>query len=124
MERHPYTTQTFTPLGLSPDDTETSYLVVVAPTDPATDLPDVAHIKAFMARGSQAVTYGVGTWHAPMIVVGKDDVSFVVTQFVNGVAEDDCQEIEFEADEAGGITVVVPCIDVLWLDIRKSPWKL
>jgi len=46
-----------------------------------------------VARGDQAVTYAPGTWHAPMVVVGRQRVDFVVTQFVNGVPQDDCQEV-------------------------------
>ncbi|MCJ1395742.1 Ureidoglycolate lyase [Xylographa bjoerkii] len=114
MERHPYTTQTFTPMGLDPDDMTTAYLVVVTPTVPPSEpdagTPDTAKVKAFLARGSQAVTYGAGTWHAPMIVVGKREISFVVTQHMNGVADDDCQEIEFEAGGDGGLSIAVPGI--------------
>lgn len=104
LERHPYTTQTFCPLGLSPTDRETFFLVVVAPTlDTASSSsraseqstrnpPDLTRLRAFLARGDQAVTYGAGTWHAPMVVLGTRRVDFVVTQFANGVADDDCQE--------------------------------
>ncbi|MCJ1400445.1 Ureidoglycolate lyase [Xylographa trunciseda] len=112
MERHPYTTQTFTPMGLDPNDMTTAYLVVVAPTIPSSKpdagTPDTANIRAFLARGSQAVTYGAGTWHAPMIVLGKREVSFVVTQHMNGVANDDCQEIEFHTGIEGGLSILVP----------------
>ena len=40
------------------------------------------------------VTYGVGTWHAPMVVLGDKRVDFIVTQWVSGIAKDDCQEVE------------------------------
>ena len=98
LERHPYTTQTFCPLGLARDDQETLFLVIVAPSlsdtvDGVSNPPDLPNIKAFVGRGNQAVTYGPGTWHAPMVVLGKGRVDFVVTQFVNGVADDDCQEV-------------------------------
>jgi ureidoglycolate lyase len=107
LERHPYTTQTFSPLGLSADDESTLFLVVVAPSlpDPTTattstgetvhvaNPPDLSRLKAFVARGDQAVTYGQGTWHAPMVVVGQRRVDFVVTQFANGIPDDDCQEV-------------------------------
>lgn len=97
LERHPYTTQTFTPLGHSPSSADTSFIVVVAPPLPSSVNgvecpPDLANLKAFVARGDQAVTYGVGTWHAPMIVLGKRRVNFLVTQFVNGTG-DDCEEV-------------------------------
>ena len=35
LERHPFTTQTFIPMGLSASDKHTQYLVIVAPTLPA-----------------------------------------------------------------------------------------
>ena len=77
--------------------------MIVAPTLPSTvngveRPPDLANLKAFVARGDQAVTYGVGTWHAPMIVLGKRRVDFVVTQFINGT-EDDCEEVVVESVE-------------------------
>ena len=49
------------------------------------------------------VTYGVGTWHAPMVVLGDERVDFVVTQWANGREGEDCQEVEI----AEGIEVVV-----------------
>lgn len=49
------------------------------------------------------ITYGAGTWHAPMVVVGEGRMDFVVTQWVNGREEDDCQEVEI----AEGVQVVV-----------------
>jgi ureidoglycolate lyase len=110
LERHPYTSQTFSPLGLSSDDKSAYYLVIVAPTllgQTATarteagesvsirDPPNLSKLRAFVASGEHAVTYGPGTWHAPMVVVGECKVDFVVTQFVNGVAAEDCQEVCF-----------------------------
>lgn len=118
LERHQYTTQTFTPLGLSPLSSSinppTVYIVVVAPTLPSgpdAGMPDVANAKAFLASGGQAVTYGVGVWHAPMVVVGAESVGFVVVQVANGVGEDDCEEVELmgEGNEGdAGVVVVVP----------------
>jgi ureidoglycolate lyase len=84
LERHPFTTQTFVPLGLSKSEaSENRYIVIVAPSLapssedknlpvpsastsdeplPGRGLPDLMRIKAFVASGSQAVTYGAGTW--------------------------------------------------------------
>ena len=163
LERHPFTSQTFIPTGLSIDDTTTRYLVVVAPTLPASagmdagkalpyplqapkgrwsvvDLfskarssyvmnashspsssasdisdsrrpkgpgsPDLSRVKAFIANGSQSVTYGPGTWHAPMVVLGIKSIDFVVVQYSNGVALEDCQEIAIKRD-AGDLQVVI-----------------
>lgn len=118
LERHPFTTQTFTPMDLSSQARageleEPVFLVVVAPslkgvvttatmardgreeTVTIRDPPDLHNARAFVARGGQAVTYGAGTWHAPMVVVGPRRVDFMVVQFVNGVADEDCQEAAF-----------------------------
>ncbi|KAJ5085701.1 Ureidoglycolate hydrolase [Penicillium argentinense] len=116
LERHPYTNQTFIPTDLSSHskvgngDEEPIFLVVVAPTlegETATakneagetitirDPPDLRNVKAFIARGGQSVTYGVGTWHAPMVVLGPRRVDFVVVQHINGVDDEDCQEAAF-----------------------------
>ncbi|TKX21138.1 ureidoglycolate lyase-like protein [Elsinoe australis] len=206
LERHPFTPQTFVPLGLDPSDRATAYIVVVAPTLPSkppsasrpppypttaprkprkrstlasifrrarpepftnnylpalissssssssprpapytapqsnpnspselkegptllpsfsslvqfrsrptpltenlfrprgTGGPDLSKARAFIAHGGQAVTYGPGTWHAPMAVVGAAEISFVVAQWGNGVAVEDCQEVEVGAGEGG-----------------------
>lgn len=136
LERHPYTTQTFIPLDLSSqarvreDDKgvdsgrkleEPIHLVIVAPTlkgQSATatssageivsihDPPDLRRIRAFIARGGQAVTYGAGTWHAPMVVLGTRRVDFIVVQYVNGVEDEDCQEAAF--GEGIAVTLQVP----------------
>jgi ureidoglycolate lyase len=132
LERHPFTSQTFIPLGLSPADKEDArYLVVVAPplppspkdqllpvpTQPLPDgrwasrgLPDLNKIRAFIAKGSQAVTYGAGTWHAPMVVIGRRTIDFVVVQFANGVAIEDYQEVILGSHGRAGIPVAVPKI--------------
>lgn len=143
LERHPFTSQTFIPLAArsgsgtttttttstsSPDKSQTRYLVIVAPTLPATEadtanlptppattslssslgvvepdpnrlpgagLPDLARLTAFLATGNQAVTYAAGTWHAPMVALGPvgSAIDFVVVQFANDVAVEDCQEV-------------------------------
>ncbi|RDW42659.1 ureidoglycolate hydrolase [Yarrowia lipolytica] len=92
LERHPFSTQTFVPMGRDKDDQ--AYLVIVAKT--GTDgLPDVNTLEAFEARGDQAVTYGVATWHAPMVVLHKP-IDFGVFIHENSVPEENCQEVYFE----------------------------
>ncbi|ESZ90297.1 hypothetical protein SBOR_9326 [Sclerotinia borealis F-4128] len=140
LERHPFTTQTFIPLGTSPSEQEeVCYLVVVAPSStpslidetlpvpvlshgdegklPGRGLPDLNRLQAFLANGSQAVTYGAGTWHAPMVVVGKKPIDFVVVQFANGIEIEDCQEAELETTDKD-ICVAVPKLS------RNATWKL
>ncbi|KAI1105347.1 ureidoglycolate hydrolase [Jackrogersella minutella] len=113
LERHPFTTQTFVPLGA---DASARYLVIVAPSLPPGNadnglpvptgdglpgrgLPDPNGICAFVATGAQAVTYGAGTWHAPMAALGPSGsaIDFVVIQFANDEAVEDCQEMALEA---------------------------
>lgn len=133
LERHPYTPQTFVPMGLGKADKKTAYLVVVAPTLPpeawkdnslqgtavferqasqgviqkGPGPPDLANLRAFIARGDQAVRYGPGTWHAPMVVLGEKEIEFVVVQYANGVAEEDCQEVEIDIARGEGVEVDV-----------------
>lgn len=165
LERHPFTTQTFIPMGLGGQERHTQYLVVVAPTLPASSsrsrkerqppyptpevkkrssikdifarsrpspfanenapppsqferlhpsarpkgpgLPDLKNIRAFIATGNQAVTYGAGTWHAPMVVIGARPIDFVVVQFANGVDIEDCQEVELQTAKTTGEGIVV-----------------
>ena len=74
---------------------------------PGRGLPDLRNLKAFLATAGQAVTYGAGTWHAPMVALGPEGttVDFVVVQFANGVPIEDCQEVVFapsRGDEGNG----------------------
>ena len=122
LERHPFTTQTFIPLA-----SHTRYLVIVAPSLPSPSypalptpsrardipgpgLPDLSKLEAFIATGDQAITYGAGTWHAPMVVLGAEDekMDFVVVQHQNGVPHEDVQEVVLQSEDAeAGILVEV-----------------
>lgn len=77
-----------------------SYLVIVADTDHSLPdkLPNPNLIKAFLCRGNQSVTYGAGTWHAPMVVIDEKipHIDFGVFIHENGVPQEDCQECSFE----------------------------
>lgn len=98
LERHPFSTQAFVPMGQ--ESKKRSYLVIVARTDETTKdkLPDPKSLKAFVCKGNQSITYGAGTWHAPMIVIDEDvpHIDFAVLIHENGVEEEDCQECYFE----------------------------
>lgn len=95
LERHPFSTQTFVPMALCLDR---AYLVIVARSHPSTQLPDPASAEAFVCRGNQSVTYGVGTWHAPMVVIDASvaHIDFAVLVHENGVPDEDCQECYLE----------------------------
>ncbi|EGD96075.1 ureidoglycolate hydrolase [Trichophyton tonsurans CBS 112818] len=114
LERHPYTSQSFIPISRSHNQDharrrdivtkDVFYLVIVAPSlvgqvDSATSIrnpPDLNNVQAFIARPGQAVTYAAGTWHAPMVVIGRQRIDFVVVQYVNGIDRDDCELVGLE----------------------------
>lgn len=90
LEQHPYSTQTFLPLGKSSGN-KWAYMVIVSKTN-AFGTPDLNTVEAFVAKGNQAVTYGAGTWHAPMIALdGTIDFGVLINE--NGVPEEDCREV-------------------------------
>ena len=66
-------------------------------------MPDLHNMRAFVAGPGVGVTYGTGTWHAPMVVVGSGRIDFIVSQWMSGRREEDCQEVEL----GEGISVVV-----------------
>lgn len=124
LERHPFTTQTFIPLASPPSPTAAAKsIIIVAPTLPSPPppppsppaltpyfpqlqskqrgLPDLQNLKAFVAEPHMGVTYGVGTWHAPMVVVGGR-LDFVVVQHMSGRGDEDCQEVDVQ-----GVEVIV-----------------
>jgi ureidoglycolate lyase len=68
LERHPYSSQSFTPMG---GDECVSYVVLVADSDQTGTRPDPSTVRAFTVLGTQGVCYDAGLWHAPMAVVGK-----------------------------------------------------
>lgn len=96
LERHPYSAQTFVPIGGGP------YLVVVCKSAPDGQ-PDLGTLKAFIAQPTQAVTYGRNVWHHGLTVwqapaqfvacmsftaTGGDDVFLPLTQPVQVVADE------------------------------------
>ncbi|GMM36774.1 ureidoglycolate hydrolase [Saccharomycopsis crataegensis] len=107
LERHRYSSQTFTPMGRARN--KVGYIVVccLSDDDDPNKLPDPQTIEAFYCMANQAVTYGPGTWHAPMIAVSEgfgsevsvkphDFLDFQVLISENDVDDDDCQECYFE----------------------------
>jgi ureidoglycolate lyase len=130
LERHPFTTQMFIPLSITREGADARYLIVVAPekktalswsesvaslagdNPPDKSLqsaPDIGGIVAFIADQSQAVTYGSGVWHAPMIVLGEVPLDFVVVQYANGHELEDCQEFALDGVDKRRVTDVEDC---------------
>ncbi|KAJ9107196.1 hypothetical protein QFC19_002856 [Naganishia cerealis] len=102
MERHPFTEQTFLPIGLTtikgkgeePLPEGSAYVVIVAKTD---DRPDPSTLKAFYCNANQGVHYARGTWHHPMLTVrGPIDFACVEAQISHKADPRDCELLEFE----------------------------
>ena len=83
FERHPLSCQIFTPMVCA------RYLVVVTLPD-ETGRPDVSRAVAFLGHGAQAVCYGKGTWHAPMIALDEPAL-MTMLMWESGEAAD-CEE--------------------------------
>jgi len=66
MERHPFTSQSFVPMG-----SDVEYLAIVADAHEEEDRPDLNTVKVFSVGDGQGVCYEAGQWHASMHVVGK-----------------------------------------------------
>lgn len=82
LEKHPSSTQMFVPMNAE------RYLVVVAEGE---DAPDLSTLAAFVAIGTQAITYRAGIWHHPMIALDAIDegpIDFVCLVFDDGTASD------------------------------------
>jgi ureidoglycolate lyase len=81
LERHPFSAQTFIPLGSG------QYLVIVCA--PAPDgRPDLAALRCFIAGGHQSVTFARNVWHHPMTVLGNA-MEFAVAMGMTGRQDDD-----------------------------------
>lgn len=88
LEKHPYSTQTFVPMGRCAE--EDAYVVNVAPDKDGQ--PDYEKVESYIFKGNTAVTYNVNTWHSPMVVLSKTTDFCVVTN-ENDVPEENCVEV-------------------------------
>lgn len=61
MERHPFGSQSFSPLSGKP------YLVVVSEDENGRP----ARPQVFLARGDQGVNYAANVWHHPLMTIGE-----------------------------------------------------
>ena len=95
LERHPYSAQTFVPLGSA------HYLAVVCAAGSSGD-PDLTTLRAFLARPEQVVTYRRNVWHHPMTVLDAS-MEFAVAMGMTGRQNDD---VFFDLDAA--VTIVMP----------------
>ena len=83
LERHPLGSQGFFPL--QPFD----WLVVVGtfPGDPALPV-----LRCFRAGGDQGVSYGVGVWHHPLLILRERQDFLVIDRDGPGM---NCEEVAF-----------------------------
>ncbi|MCI2808402.1 ureidoglycolate lyase [Eoetvoesiella caeni] len=85
LERHPLGSQSWIPMDGAP------FLIVVAPNG-VDGLPDEAGIRAFYADGGQGVNYFQGTWHHPLMTLGRQG-SFVVIDRIGSVPNCDERDL-------------------------------
>lgn len=90
MERHPFGSQAFIPLGKKP------YLIVVAP---AGDF-ESNKIEVFIANANQGVNYHKGTWHHYCLALGSESDFLVIDRGGEG---DNCDVVELD-----GTLVIAP----------------
>jgi len=83
MERHPYGSQAFIPMGQNP------YLIVVAPAGEF----DTSKIEVFLANSNQGVNYNKGTWHHFCLALGNESEFLVIDRGGEG---DNCEVIELD----------------------------
>lgn len=83
LERHPLGSQSWIPCN------QASFIAVVAPNGPD-DAPDESRLRAFYVEGNQGVNYHMGTWHHPLMTLGKQG-DFVVVDRI-GTAPN-CDEV-------------------------------
>lgn len=95
LERHPYSAQTFVPLGSA------RYLVLVCDAYSGGE-PDLTTLRGFVAAPEQIVTYARNVWHHPMTVLDAP-MEFAVAMGVTGRQDDDVF-VDLDAD----VTIVMP----------------
>ncbi|MBI4057157.1 MAG: ureidoglycolate lyase [Elusimicrobia bacterium] len=86
LERHPFSTQVFIPMTGAK-----RYLVVVSL---GKEKPDLNSLSAFIATGSQGISYKPGVWHHPLIALDKP-TDFGCLIWENGTKED-CQVVKLK----------------------------
>jgi ureidoglycolate lyase len=94
MERHPFSSQSFVPMGPG------RFLVMVAPHAPAGG-PDMRRARAFVAAPGQGVTYAADVWHHGLTVLGSP-LGFGVFMWRDGTQGDE------EFAEIAPVSIVIP----------------
>lgn len=88
LEKHPTSTQVFVPMNAQ------RYLVVVALGG---DAPDLSTLAAFVASGTQAISYRPGVWHHPMIALDAE-TDFLCLVWEDGTSGD-CVVVSYDGED-------------------------
>ena len=83
LERHPLGSQAWIPFNGTP------FVAVVAPNG-ADDRPDESAIRAFYVESGQGVNYHKGTWHHPLMSLGRPGEFIVVDRIGTASNCDEC----------------------------------
>lgn len=94
LEKHPASTQVFIPMNAQ------RYLALVALGG---ESPDLSTLRAFVATGTQGVSYRPGVWHHPMIAL-DERVDFTCLVWEDG-SDGDCAVRDL-SDE--GMVIALP----------------
>ncbi len=81
VERHVYSSQSFTPLDAG------RFLVVAGPKN-AEGGADLAQLRAFVGSGFQSFTYGADMWHGPITAL-DGPMRFAIMMFNDGTSGDE-----------------------------------
>jgi ureidoglycolate lyase len=95
LEKHGASTQLFVPMNA------TRYLVVVAAGG---DAPDLSTLSAFVAGGTQGITYRPGIWHHPLIALDRE-TDFACLVHEDG-SDEDCTIVRYPKEARA--TVLLP----------------
>ncbi len=97
LEKHPCSSQLFLPMNA------TRYLVIVALGG---DAPDLSTLAAFIAHGTEGVSYRPGVWHHPMIAL-ESAIDFSCLVWEDG-SEDDCSLVTYPPNAGGAARIRIP----------------
>nr|ODN79211.1 allantoicase [Cryptococcus depauperatus CBS 7841] len=110
MERHPYTSQAFIPMGKAEWSGKGEEalsvggeLLVIVAENGIDDRPDPKTVRSFLLPGHQGLSYAPGVWHHPVLVLDSTlDLACIETQIATGVHdtdERDCELLEWQGDK-------------------------
>ncbi|KAK4688521.1 allantoicase, partial [Tremellales sp. Uapishka_1] len=118
MERHPFTSQAFIPMGKAEWkgkgeevlERGGQFLVIVAKGGPD-DKPDPSTLKTFIMHSNTGLNYAPGVWHHPVLILDTTlDLACVESQISTNSQEPDardCELLQWDGEEVFG-RIAVP----------------